>query len=54
MQVSKELIRFFDDPLCVGVSRDKQLLTLQMRKATLLAINKVKNYEGVLVLMYMF
>ena len=35
--------------LCVGVARDKQLLTLQTRKATLLAINKAKNYEGVLV-----
>ena len=49
MQVSKELIRFFDGPLCVGVARDKRLLTLQTRKATLLAINKAKNYEGVLV-----
>ena len=49
VQVSKELIRFFDGPLCEGVARDKRLLTLQTRKATLLAINKAKNYEGVLV-----
>ena len=48
-QVSKELTRFFGDPLCVSVVRNKQLLTLQMQKATQLAINKVKNYGGVLV-----
>ena len=49
VQVSKELIRFFDDPLCGVVARGKQLLTLEMQKATQLAINKVKNYGGVLV-----
>ena len=49
MQVSKELIHFFDDPLSVSVARDKRLLTLQTLKATRLTINKAKNYEGVLV-----
>ena len=49
MQVSKELIRFFGDPLCAGFVRNKLLVTVQTRRAARLAINTAKNYEGVLV-----